>query len=591
MSQRIAVAIGVASAPPLRQLDGVTHAAEQFGRWATAAGFDAVKVITDRTGPVDLDLLRDAFDEVLTTGAAIDHLVVFFAGHGVAPHTDDQQLLLTRWKSEDTEAITMSAFRRMLRYHEPARVTFIVDACRTKRDANEPLMGSGVVRRPQDAEMRDYEEDEFLATEFGTAAYMIGREKPQCLFSSVVLHVLAGQEADAIEESDGEPFVTSRGLYTAIPRVMTDAANLHKLRQKPRVKVGFVRDQRYAKLPLPFEPEALPRPKPVGEQAHKTPRALEAPDGPLASFETRDVVGRAFPSDFMRGPPSPAVAERAQLDLFELEEGLPVAVEMGAVSVSGARSAGPPAIGGTLLAPVGEQAWTADWKASFTPTSQSLLVPVEGNRWAGAALMPWHIASFIVTESHGPILIYRRDDRRSALDAAAEDVVSRFVRRLLSRRNASALTRTFNNIGDLEPISAVILAYLCDAAGRRDHIRALATAFAVAGLPVPYDIVLLADLPALKQGEVCYVDLPAVEGRVREAFKNLIGGETGPKLGVPVAGGFPWLRQGWALLESAPVAVDDMLLDLRSSLTRDPFTTLRGNAGHRLAELIQTRAL
>jgi len=56
---------------------------------------------------------------------------------------------------------------------------------------------------------------------------------------------------------------------------------------------------------------------------------------------------------------------------------------------------------------------------------------------------------------------------------------------------------------------------------------------------------------------------------------------------VPVAGGFPWLRQGWGLLEATTLPFQPQLAAFRTDLTPAPFTTLRQQGGLRLASLIR----
>ena len=53
-----------------------------------------------------------------------------------------------------------------------------------------------------------------------------------------------------------------------------------------------------------------------------------------------------------------------------------------------------------------------------------------------------------------------------------------------------------------------------------------------------------------------------------------------------VAGGIPWLRQGWSLLEDSGQAVLDALLEFTPGLTAALFTTLEPAAGEALAGLI-----
>jgi hypothetical protein len=53
-----------------------------------------------------------------------------------------------------------------------------------------------------------------------------------------------------------------------------------------------------------------------------------------------------------------------------------------------------------------------------------------------------------------------------------------------------------------------------------------------------------------------------------------------------VAGGFPWQREGWALLDIARLPVNPAVAELAPHVLSAPFTTLDPDGGQRLAKLI-----
>jgi hypothetical protein len=105
------------------------------------------------------------------------------------------------------------------------------------------------------------------------------------------------------------------------------------------------------------------------------------------------------------------------------------------------------------------------------------------------------------------------------------------------------------------PMAAVVRAYLADAAGDRNRVRALAQAFRDARGVVPFDLALLADIaePAL------------------------------------VTGRFPLLQAGWRLLPFARLPVHPALAELTAGLVPAfPFATLQGAAAERFLTLSQS---
>ena len=138
-----------------------------------------------------------------------------------------------------------------------------------------------------------------------------------------------------------------------------------------------------------------------------------------------------------------------------------------------------------------------------------------------------------------------------------------------------------------------ISAYLYDSIGDIGNVRRMAYYYAEHGQPIPYDIALIAELrPAVRDGEI-WVDVPEVKKRkprpgdeeqhewTHEATRAARG---------PVAGLWPWLRQGWAFLEDeSPEAIPLVrpdITNLRRHLRPGRFTTFDATGGRQLINLL-----
>jgi hypothetical protein len=144
----------------------------------------------------------------------------------------------------------------------------------------------------------------------------------------------------------------------------------------------------------------------------------------------------------------------------------------------------------------------------------------------------------------------------------------------------------------------VVAAYLYDAIGDRDSICRIASFYAKWGEPIPFDIALLANLRGRrgKDGRL-RVSIPRMVRREpqtnEEARRSDLFAATSEVSEAIVAGGFPWLRQGWDLLQATRLPVHPALIDLArrptDTLLPFPFTTLTPEAGHLLARLVRLR--
>ncbi len=144
-----------------------------------------------------------------------------------------------------------------------------------------------------------------------------------------------------------------------------------------------------------------------------------------------------------------------------------------------------------------------------------------------------------------------------------------------------------------DPVRGVIAAYIYDSLGDVESVRRIAFYLAMAGVAVPYDVALLGRIAASKaRAGLIEVDIPETHERTsrspEEERRRWTFAAT-PRLRAPVAGVFPWLRQGWFLLEDEdPSAlVLEGVAELRAELLSSPFTTLTALGGRRLKAIIE----
>ena len=148
----------------------------------------------------------------------------------------------------------------------------------------------------------------------------------------------------------------------------------------------------------------------------------------------------------------------------------------------------------------------------------------------------------------------------------------------------------------IDPVLGVIAAYLYDSIGDVDSIRRMAYFYIRSGQSIPYDVALLAQLEGSRSGRFFWAKVPPVaaqeprseaEGRYAWTHEgtNVVEG--------PVAGVWPWMRQGWAFLEEPRDEGTSLVMaglsDLIGMLTPARFTTLAADGGRALIERLQLR--
>jgi hypothetical protein len=164
----------------------------------------------------------------------------------------------------------------------------------------------------------------------------------------------------------------------------------------------------------------------------------------------------------------------------------------------------------------------------------------------------------------------------------------------LSRRDAERLAEGLRFNKHSNPVAGVIAAYLYNRFGDIDNIRRIALYYIRAQQPVPFDIALLARVDSVRDadGQIS-ISVPSVglKENADQEYERFTWDEMEGGHG-KVAGAFPWLRQGWILLdeEGEGALYPPGLSRLGKYLLPAPFTTLRGQAGHALGRWLRKGA-
>jgi hypothetical protein len=230
--------------------------------------------------------------------------------------------------------------------------------------------------------------------------------------------------------------------------------------------------------------------------------------------------------------------------------------------------------------------WPRDG-SSYLEHSLDLLVLLSNGCWTGNAIVPNLVLSLDVGPAGVQKAVYRNRDEPP--NEASELMMAQFARRGIEGDQALEVVEALRRAKHADPMLGVIAAWLHHMQGDLDNIRRTAFYFACKGQPVPFDIALLGRLQAtrLATGGV-QLHIPAVEeAPQRSSIPPFMREATGEVRG-HLAGSFPFLRQGWAILDpdGRPGLYPAGLAELAGHLRPAPFTTLDGDGGRRLAALI-----
>ncbi len=566
MAKDLCIAIAVARPEGLDEIPGALPSAQRVAAWASALGYDT-ELVSDATDPVTCETLKEVFRRKLGGGGQ-RRLIVSFAGHGLIRGGADEYWLLNGWRTQATEAVNHLKLKDRLGTYLPEQLALISDACRSlPNDKAKWVEGNGVV------DVKDYVEKPVeVAHLAGTRsaqpsfATPIGTEEAYCFFTHVLLRGLCGLIPEAIEDDpDHGKVVTNDRLFNAVNKELPLLASTYQRNQVPDLNGGWrwpnnvwsmLSKLDVAKLP----PFAIPE-----------PRVLRRNPGRNREQNERDQKSQADVTKFVA-----KLQSEIRKTHFETETGL---------VVTGAAVAKDPIARNFKVSNYeSELGWFR-----FTPQRGALASPVlvqlaDGN-WAGAAVYTGFIGTFTVGQDGVDSFVLRRNNESGA---SAELEIARAATGadLGDPYDLAARLRDFKHN---DPVLGALAAYAYARAGAVDEIRRLVYFYSEHKQPAPFDAVLLARLPIKRDALGYTADVPAVAERPPrsqiESNRGWTYQATRPAE-VRVAGSFPWLRQGWTLLEDDFRPEFRKLARFAGELRPGVVTTLAPHAGEELAALV-----
>jgi hypothetical protein len=624
------LALGVSDAPPLEFLQGAANGAKAFGAWAKSLGIPT-EIITDEDQPIGFDTVKAAFERLFAGRPKISRLLIYFAGHGLARDAAEDLWLLSQWSTSGRAVAVGGLCRRLARYGVE-QLTIVSDACRSPAagaDSADLVADPVLDKGPFD--LRTPLVDMLRASSPFHAAYMVRGSKPEedrCIFSGLLNEALSGAHDEAFEAPD-RLRISNFSLAEFLTREVPLHAGQYQVELRPDIATGLRPPGNIYVASRPATPPALlpwPPPGSVGamsaaDSCFATRRGWstglnELPARTTDPHPSTSIEGMTDKSPrFQKGPSETskdlfdrdaqllALVRRQQenevqrhLNNYASEGGRPTHFETG----SGFNIVGAEAAQTTLgrLAIAARDHVPSWWRvkpvgSSYLAAPVPLLIEFDNGNWGGAAALPNHVATFTVQGEAVVSVIYRPVNASPIDSQETEVAVAQLRAGVLSAQPGYDLAARLRDAKEHDPVRGVIAAYIYDALGDVDSVRRLAFYLAVSGVPVPYDVALLGRLAASKlSGGSVVVEIPETPPRTPRSPEETSRPWTvvpTPRARARVAGAFPWLRQGWWLLEDEDPSdlVIDGLAKMRTELLASPFTTLTARGGQRLKAMIE----
>lgn len=566
MAKDICIAIAVARPDDLDEIPGALPSAQRVVAWASALGYDT-ELVSDATEPVTCARLKEVFRKKLGNGGQ-RRLIVSFAGHGLIRGGADEYWLLNGWRTQATEAVNHLKLRDRLGTYAPEQLAVISDACRSlPNDKAKWVDGNGVV------DVKDYVEKPVeVAHLAGTRsaqpsfATPIGTEEAYCFFTHVLLKGLCGLIPEAIEDDpEHGKVVTNDRLFNAVNKELPLLASQYRRKQVPDLNGGWRWPKNVWSVLDKLDAAKLP------QFAIPEPRVLRSAK-PDIEQEKRSQKSQADVKDFVAKLQNEMGATH-----FETQTGL--------VVTGAAVTDDPVARNFKVNKDEGGPAWFRFTPQDGAPASPVLVQLADGS-WAGAAVYTGFIGTLTVGRDGVDSFVLRANNETGSsaeLEIARAATGADFG----DPYEFAARLRDFKHA---DPVLGVLAAYAYARAGAVDEIRRLVYFYSEHQQPAPFDAVLLARLP-IKRDKLGYsADVaPVAERAPRSQIESARSWtyRATPAAHIRVAGGFPWMRQGWTLLE------DDFRPELRrlarfaGELRPGVVTTLAPQAGQELAALVR----
>ena len=634
------LALGIKKTAGLDDLPGAINGAKAFAKWAQLIGAN-VELVVDDNGPITIDEIRSTLLKLLPAprGRSLEnsprnppeHLILYFAGHGFTRDAGEDMWLVSESKY-DQKAIGISALRAKLQEYGVQYVSIFSDACRSSAgsDWSKTMVVDAVLPLgPYDLDQVDIPLiDSFQASSKFRAAYMLpgpSDDKSKCIFSGVLMEGLQGKATDRNQPKLITNFALAEYLDTHVPA----KAKQYKVSLRPHNVTGL-RPNKNIYFDISENPDVqFPPPIPwpnLDDDAHsqgfadyvadrvQNPRGIKRARTGKSSHKKKAVtisrsrdswnsqksrsVQKQMAIEARSNDQSAAMlyrfANESRPDHFETGSGM-------AVNGRKVKSIWLPLTTGAERAGDANQWWRffpreeneRNMSGTRLRHSAPLLVELASGNFVGAASVPDFVTSFTLAgnlrQTHCQGLIYRAVHSSKDTAAESEKAIALMRGGSIGTEQALNLAMKLRNSKHADFIMGVISAYLYHAQGDIGSIRKMAWFYANRNQPIPFDIALLGQLFDVKKGRDCLrVVVPATTERrpiSKGEEENPGFFRSTPSIKADIVGQFPWMTQGWSLMNPATPEplVHRAILNLKSHLVRAPFTTLTPEGGRRLA--------
>jgi hypothetical protein len=563
---RALVAIGVSRAftgdaivARLPVLEGAANDAQRMAAWARGHDYDSVQTFTDADGSAVWHQTIYNWIKELLTDRSLERLLIYFAGHGYAPPSGGELLLLTNWEEDGNEAINLTASVRYAQRFSTPQISFIADACRTSFKLPTPPEGQiilpGKGRGPNPGLV-----DRFYATQFGDAAQELSHQEAQKnegIFTSVLLQALAGEaEAARVKRAEGE-FVTSASLKVYLHKAVPLACGRvrgAKIQYPETIDQWIDPNDVYSEWvdqsrPIDVAgialPELLPRdPRRISasEIVTQIDRDHERREQNIAARaeEIRDASG----PDLFESKMGISVVGAEILERFAIAGQDYIFDEQGAhhLGIHGDRP-------GVALLRIGHRIWNDHWIAAPYFPERVAIAKIDD---LGYSSLNYRLSPNATYDGQVP---YGTQEVEEALAEATARLTFGMAPDPARTRNLVGVLRNYKSDN---PALAIIAAYLCDSIGDWGTIADMEHYDIGGGRYTPYDLTFLSGAPTLP--------------------------------GRTVVGSFPVLSRGWTLLPSSEFDVPKQARRLRQHMAPSLWSMAKPEGALLMQELVMIEA-
>lgn len=619
----VAVSIGVADTKGFPFLPGAINAAKAFHRWADALNYES-HLVTDAMSPVTFSRVRftietalvglvspplnedderRVIDAALLQAKPIRRLIIFFAGHGLIKEMEQGLWFLSDSIAEQ-RVVDAERLRRRLYRFGIDQIAIIADACRSLPKTvdladldSDGLLGLGPQKRDATPPI-----DKFVATQDGSDSYSIPGESPEedrALFSSLLIEALWGIRPDALWPPDNK-FVTSQSLKRFLTLEVPRLALTYERILQPDINTNFStgEDIYFGDAVPKAQAPIFPKWPSAGTLLGMSASAEAEEDG--AEERRRRTEANRKPTakrghERRMGHEQAKVARKARSTLAKIRaQKRPTSFETGSgFAVSGARIA-------RVLTEVGivsgdpareNQVHIGPSHIELLDKATSVLIEAKSGLTAAPTAMPKFVATILMNASGAYALVYRPRYATPGTEYASENAIAKLESGALKGDELRNLVVSMRINKHHDPTLGAISAYVYESLGDIDSVRQMAYYYVTNEQPIPFDIAMLGHLDTRKIEGKLLASVPATVARKPQTKLEMDYSWTFQSTDAcegPVGGTWPWMRQGWFLLEDCydkkSALIDPFLKEVASTIAPARFSTLSKEGAEALAE-------